>query len=406
MIDFLTSNWLPNLLGLIGGILGIWSFVDNYIIRFKPKIYIGTKVIFDTEEKQNFTSLNSIMFSTELCNHRKKYGVIYDYAVRIYKADEINSDSAIYYASELIDNIPINTKEIANQGLRSFNPIAILPNSNKSVNICFSKVMYRSKMSINTYSNYYLEAYYQKEPKGKWNFIDKLYLYNTTELGKIPEKFISFSVLNNSTTKEKLKEEIKTQKTNLYTGASEKTLKLFFGRLKYRLILRPFKFILDTFKAIPFYLKMLKLWFLDKYIKLPIIKKYGKKVEQASIQFGDKENRKVTERVFNEIFEEFKNISEKMNLGANDKAITTVKLEKGQIIISRFKLSIKLYIAGDLNIRVQELNSSAGSKLSYSLNLKSGLWNKNFWYLENYGFIKPKSFVVKVLDAFIIHSSY
>ncbi len=63
-------------------------------------------------------------------------------------------------------------------------------------------------------------------------------------------------------------------------------------------------------------------------------------------------------------------------------------------------------MAGDLNIQVQELNSSTGSRPSYSLNLKRWLWNRNYWYLENYGFIKPKSFVVKVLDAFVIHSSY
>ena len=266
--------------------------------------------------------------------------------------------------------------------------------------------MHRSKMTINTLSSYYLEAYYQKDPKGKWTFIDKLYLYNTTELGKTPGRFISFSVLNKSTTKEKLKETIRTQKTNMYGGASEKTLRLFFGRIKYKFFLRPIKYISDTFKAIPFYLKIFKLWLLDKYIKVPIIKKYGKKIQRGSVQIGDKENRKVTESVFINIFEEFKKISDEMNLGANENAITTVKLEKGQIIISRFKLSVKLYIAGDLNIRVQELNSFAGSRLSYSLDLKRGLWNKNFWYLENYGFIKPKSFVVKVLDAFVIHSSY
>jgi len=406
MTEFLTSNWLPNILGLIGGILGIWSFVDNYIIRFKPKIYIATKVIFDTEELHNFTRLKSIIFSSELCNHRKKYGVVYDFAVRIYKSDEINSDSAIYYASEIIDKIPLNTEEIENQELQSYNPITILPNSNKSVNICFSEVPHRSTLIVNKSANYYLEAYYQKEPKGKWNYIDKLYLYNKTELGKVPGKFISFTVLNKDITKEKLKENIKIQKTNMYEGASKKTLHLFFSRLKYRLFFKPIKYIVDTFKAVPFYLNILRLWFLDKYIKIPIIQKYGKKIERVSVTFGDKENRKITEKIFKDIYDNFKSISDKMNLNATENAMTAVTLDKGQIIISRYKLSVKIYIAGDSSIYVQELNSINGSRLTYSLDLKRGLWNKNFWYLKNYGFIKPKSFVVKVLDAFIIHSSY
>lgn len=404
--NFLSQNWITNLFGLLGGLLGLYTFIDSYLVSFKPKIYIGTGVVIEAIEKNGHTSLSSIICSLEICNHRKKYGVIYDFAIRIYNADKINSDKVIHYATEIVDKIPVNVQELQNQNYELFKPITVLPDTNKSVNFVLSEVLYRSKMSFNPTGSYYIEVYYQKKPNGKWYFIDKLFLFNNGNLDSESQKYILFSVLNNDKTRDRLKEKVKIQTTSLYTGASQKVISRKTKRYYYKFIITPYSIIKDTLNAIPFYLNILYNLLVDKFIKLPIIKKYGKTIEKVNIKFGSPESKPVTVATFEKIFIEFEKLATQINEDANEEAEVKVKRDKERIIISRYKLSISIYISGDRSIRVQEQISFKGSRLTYNIELRKKIWNKEYWHLENYGFISIKSFVVKVMDAFIVHSNY
>jgi len=406
LIQFLKQGWLPNLLGLVGGLVGLWTFIDSYLIKFRPKIFFGTKVIIETATVHDSQQLSSIFCSLELCNHRKKYGVIYDFAIRIYKADEINSDRAIYYASEVIETIPVNIGDIDKQKLHAYSPITVLPNSNKSINLVLSEVLYRSKMQISPFCSYFIEIYYQKKPKGKWYFIDKLYLYNKGQLETGNERYIQFTVLNYDTTREKLNRNVRTQKTNLYEGASQKFLSKRYEQYLYKFIKKPYYRIIDLFISIPFYAKFIVNNLIDKLIKIPIINRYGKTIEKTNIRFGSPELKPITIESFENIYLLLQKHSKQINLGAKKEAEIIVKKQDGQIIISRYKLALKFYISGDSYIQVQDAYSAKASRLSYRIQLKNKIWNKKFWYLDNYGFITIKSFVVRVLDAFVIHSNY
>lgn len=400
------QGWFANLIGLVGGFLGLFTFIDSYLINFKPKIYIGTRIVIEAIEEKNFTRLNSIICSLELCNHRKKYGVIYDFAIRIYNADQINSDSSIYYASEIVDKIPVDVQLLQNQDYEVFNPVTVLPESNTSVNFVMAEVLHRSKMNFNNTKSYYAEVYYQKKPKGKWYFVDKLYLFNKGQFDLTSKKYVSFTVLNSDTTREKLKHKVKTQKTSLYTGAFHKTIELAKSRYIYKFIKYPYYRVLDTLIAVPFFLNIAANYLIDKFIKLPLIKKSGRNVQKLNIKFGSPELKPMTISAFDKIFTELQKITNEINISATpDAQITLVKNDR-QIIMSRYKLSIKFYLPGDTSIYVQELNVSHGSRLTYNLSLKNKIWNKKYWHLENYGFITVKSFCVRVLDAFIIHSNY
>jgi hypothetical protein len=404
--DFLSENWIPNLFGLIGGLLGLYTFIDSYLVTFKPKIYIGTSVVADTVVENNYTRLNSIICSLELCNHRKRYGVIYDFAVRVYRADEINSDKAIYYASEIVDRIPINVQDLQKQNYELFKPITVLPESNNSVNFVMSDILHRSKMDFNSSSSYYIEVYYQKKPDGKWYYIDKLYLFNKGQYDLKSEKYILFSVLNNDTTRDKLKEKVKLQKTSLYTGASQKFISYKKSQYVYRFIKYPYYRVKDALITLPFYANFAYNSIIDKFVKIPIIKRYGKNIEKGNIRFGSPESKPITEAAFEKIFIELDKLVKQINDGAKKEAEITIKKDNGQIVLSRYKLSIIFYKAGDRSIYVQEQNAFKGSRLRYNIDLRNKIWNKEYWHLENYGFITIKSFVVKVLDAFVIHSNY
>ena len=404
--DFLKQGWLPNLLGLTGGLLGLWTFIDSYIIKFKPKIYFGTRVFFDTIKDTKHTRLQAIICSLEFCNHRKKYGVIYDFAIRIYNADEINSKSAVYYATELVDKVPIHIKDLEIQDKRIFNPITVLPNSNQSVNLILSENINGYKMVLTQIGNCYIELYYQKEPDGKWYFIDKMHLYSKDQYNHIEDKYIDLSILKNDSTRKKLDGMLRLQKTNLYTGASQKHLKNKIRHCLYKFIKIPFYRIKDVLVSIPFYSSFLINTIWDKFVKIPIIKKYGIKIEKPNIKIGSPELKPITNIAFAQILNELQNFANQINKNANHEARIIIKQMDNKIILQRYRLSINFYISGDSSIQVNELNAVLNSRLSFSIKLRNGLWNKKYWYLNNYGFISIKSFVVRVLDAFIIHSNY
>jgi hypothetical protein len=407
IIDFLKSPKLPQLVGLIGGLAGIYAFIDNYIIKFKPRIFVGTRLIIHfTEETKTFPTaiINSIICSMEVCNHRKKYGVIYDFAVRIYNTDAINPESQVYYASQTANKIPIKVEDLEKQEFLSFSPVTILPSSSKSINLIFSEVRF-SKMRNRKAESFYLECYYQMEPAGKWHFIDKLFLYNEAHLEQIKEPYQQYTALDNSISREKLDKTIRPQKTSLFSGITHRYLHYKILSVYRIYIIASLRRCADFFIALPFYLHLLKDYLFDRFIRIPIMKRYGKNVLSLKIKVNNPELRPVTEAVLEEIYQYISIFAAEINKDAAKEVVIKVEKEGGEIVISRYRLSIKIYVSGDTSIRVQEQNAFSGSKLTYDLSLKSAIWNQKYWHLKNYGFISIKSFAIRLLDALIMHSN-
>jgi len=404
--DWLEQNWIPNLLGLLGGLLGLWTFVDNYFIAFKPKIYIGTRVVLEMIKDKGALGVNSLICSFELCNHRKKYGVVYDLAVRIYHDDAINAKPTIFYASQLIEKVPVNIDDLDEQPKEIFNPITVLPSSNRSVNVVLSDLTFNSNATISMYSSYFFEAYFQKEPKGKWYLIDTLYLFDEFAGESIDSKYRPFLALESDTTREKIKKSLRPQKISVYKGSYHKQLELFLQRISYRYLQNPIDRVKDIFLTIPFYTQRGFDWFFDKKIRLPIITRYAKKLEEMpKVRINSPELKPITEKAYEKIYDLLVIHIEEINKDASLNAkLSLSRDEDNQIVLSRNSLGIKFYISGGDSIIVQQ--NSKESSLNYRLRLKTALWNRKYWYLENFRFITLESFVLRVLDAFIFRSNF
>jgi hypothetical protein len=312
----------------------------------------------------------------------------------------------IYYVSEIIESIPVDIDEIEKQKLTSFTPISILPSSNRSINLILGEVLYNSKMDINSNDAYYMEAFYQKNPKGKWTFIDKFLLYNKGYLKPETKKNILFAVVDYDSTRQKLVDSVPHQETDLYQGAFSKNVEINIKKYSYQFFKYPLLRIRDIFISILFYPNLFKNYILNKFIRIPFIVKYGKKLQKLKVTIGTPELRKDTEKAFEQITKYAQEIINQTNIGAVANAYITVKIENHSFTISRYRLSIKFYIAGDTRIIVQDEKNYSRSKLTYNIELKKYIWNKNYWYLKNFGFISLESFVVKVMDAFILHSNF
>lgn len=409
-LKFLSESWVGNLLGIIGGSLGLWTFIDNYILRFNPKIFIGSKAVFLMVKKSSSTdrfSIESIILSIEVANQRNKYGLIHDYAVRVYKSNSINPAEAIYFASEKWESLISDIKSMNNIKKELFSPISVLPKSHRSLNIAFSELLYHSAVSINKDDIFYLELYYQKTPKNKWNYVGTFYLYNEAESTNETNKLLfTYTLFEWQRSRDKIKSILKPAKTSLYMGSTHKFLKLFFKRLYWQILSRQFYRLRDALLLIPYLIIILLNWLFDHTIRVHILRKKGKELDKLKIDFGEPEKKPITQKSFNKIDNTLKMEIQKINSNAEKSAIIKYERENDQILMTRNDMVIKIYRSGDSNIIAHQQDIFLNSRLKFEMKLKVNNLGFHYWYQSNYGITTSKSFALKILDAFLLHSCY
>lgn len=400
LTSIFTANNIIKGLSIIGGFLGIWSFIDNYLIRFKPKIFVGTKVVSETIEEKNKIVLNSIICNFEIANHRKKYGIINDFAVRVYRNDQINPKKVIYYSSEFIEKIPQKIQNIDHQERVIFSPINILPNSSKSITLVLSDQLLNSELDFYQGNTYYLEFYYQLTPKSKWKFIDKLYIYNKRdEIIPKNEKYTLFTAINYDKSRESIGKYLINSSASLYESAAKRHIINLFKKYKLAYILKPLNILRDFIIFIPHYISIIANKLINKFIKIPLIRAYAQNNYALKIKFGSPELRPKTEKDFKIIKQRLNEIISKINLKLESENLIELKeTSEDKCLIYRNRKTLELFMSGDTSIEVK------GAGLNYRLNLKQGIWNKNLWFLENQGFIQLDSFSLKIIDYLVLHS--
>jgi hypothetical protein len=407
---FLTEKWLPNLVGLIGGTLGSWSFIDNYVLKFKPNIYIGSQVFFRLKknERTSRTEIDAILLSIEICNYRKKYGLIHDFAIKVYRSDEINPEVHIYYSSERASLFLKKDDNLEAIDGKPFNPVAILPNSNTSASLVVGRVNF-SKMDVNSQANYSIEAYYKIKPDGKWRLSGKLNLYNVTAsenyiAGKVnvANDLLVFTQLDYEAERE-LHSVNGSAVTSIYRGAYHRQKDFFIRLLRVR-IYKPIAYIKDFFKNAFITFDVIQTLAVDKVLRLPAIKKYAIEKPRLNITVGNPKLSPITDSTLDILYSELEKIAAPINTHSKKEYhITLSKKGKGTFIISRYHMALTVYKSGDTSIRVQEENSSYGSKVRYNFLLKQGLLKKQYWYLENRGYMSVESFAIRIIDFLMLH---
>lgn len=411
-LKILNEKWLPNLIGLVGGTLGAYAFVDNYLLKFKPKIYMSTQVLFKQKEtKLNRKELDNIVLTLEIANRRKKYGLIYDLAVRIYKTDEINPDTLIYYSSEIAAELIFDGDQVTINDIKPFTPISVLPNSSKSAVLLFGDVVNRSKViDVNSYANFYVELFYQCKPKGKWRFVDKIFLYNLSERNRLEKREVDantiyFTSLNYDNSRTKIEKTKKSPTTTIYTGAFHREKIAKYYRITYTLR-KPFLYIFAIFQGPFIYVKLFINKITDKVIRIPILKKYSKSSQQPKIIFGNKDLKPFTIAAISELHEILSELADAINKGIDESRTVKVnEIQQQSFVISCYHMSLKIYMSSDTSIRVQEVNAQYGSKIRFNYMLKENILKQRTWQLEKVGYMSTRSFAIKILDFLVLYYS-
>jgi len=410
LLKLLGETWFGNFLGLVGGVLGIWSFIDLYILKFKPRVVLGNKVVF-LAKKQNWQpknnlSLSSIILSLDIGNHRNKYGYIHDFAVRIFQSNALNPDHAMYFITNILEKLPLTINDLKSNNNIQYTPLNMLPKTSRILNLEYSDLRNRSNMTIDYEQEFALEIYYQKWPNSKWQHIGKysLYLQNAL-IDDVGTSHLLYSVLDWNVSRDKIFEKLLSTRSCLYSGLSQKYLLRFFNLWKIKIFVMPFIQLKDVILCI--FISIIKsiAWVYDSCIRSIIIRIKGVRLQDINISEANRDKKQETIRAFNEICTITEKMINKINTKADKNAIITVEKEMQSITITRPKLSLKIYVSGNTSIYTADLNTLT-PRLSYNLTLKQTSIGYSYWELDGYGPLTIKSFVLRILDAFLLHSCY
>lgn len=264
ILNFFTEKWIGNIIAIVGvlvafvgGLLSLLTFINSYLLAFKPRMFLGSKSFVLAKEEQHLLGkgviINSIVCSLEIGNHRCKYGSILDFAVRVYRADAINPDQAVYFVSTLWSKLPFSIQDTINCDKNLFSPLNILPKSERLLHLEFSELLNRSSMIIDSDAPLYLELYYQIGPKHDWTFLRTYYMY-AQDVDKLNGNLmIKYTIIESNITRDTISKTLITPKSSLYKGTSQKYIKLTLSRLSYHLFVRPVYWVRDLALSISYF---------------------------------------------------------------------------------------------------------------------------------------------------------
>ena len=389
---------------MIGGFLGFFIFIDNYILKFKPKFNISNRLFFGykTEEKQSSIKVRSLEFvilNIDAINKRNKIGRIDDFAIRVYDSRSTCPSGYILYAENVLDELPSNTAKLDKNESNSFSTVAILGRSNTNLVVEFKPEKYIG-VSLNPEGRLKLDVLYYLPKKG-WKTVGTFtpYYFKGHNDEENPNGIIEYSLLDNSITRADVSKSLKDPKAGIYKGVSGKYLGFYLMKPVWfckRLVTYPLKVIKLTAALLELTVRQIS----SHCVVLPLINLKSKSLPR--MQFGLAKAHLIDDTVLSlkKCRENIETISKKINAKADSKAEITISNSQDGFIIRRGGLDVKFYKSGDGHIRA---NNTGGypHMFTFSMELVEYPFGIRLWKV-NKKIMTVKSACIHVMDSFIL----
>lgn len=391
------------MIGIIGGILGFVTFIDTYILGFKPSFGISNSLLFKIQKEENKKSewIESVYIKIETHNKRNKIGRIDDLAIRLYDTNSTRPQSYMFFAENIMDDLPKEKSTISNVNSNKFSPISILSKSNSKFVIEF-KAQRHSHPAINLDSNLKIDLLFFQSNKG-WFKINTSHLYNYSKYNNQGDSsnIIELSFLDTEIIRDKASKSIKEPQNSFYNGAGWKQFEINISKPIWLLK----KYITLPIKSVSLLIEILKLSIKHAFYKkliLPLLKNSSKSLPRFTIEFIRENLREKTNQALKQCKKTICNIVNEINKTANENAKIEI-IEVGNnnhFCIKRGHLEVQLYKSGDGHINIDDTQGFP-KKFTYALELKEFPFNIKLWYLNN-KIMSLDSACIQIIDSFIL----
>ncbi len=395
---------LSSIVGVIGGFLGFFVFIDNYMLKFKPRLNISNRLFFryKTEEKNpaiQGRSLESVVLKIEAINRRNKIGRIDDFAIRIYDSRATFPFGYMLYAENVFEQLPCKASYFEKGEFSSFSPASILGRSTKNIVVEFKPEKYIGT-TLNTDGNLKLDLLYYLPKKG-WKTSGSFmpYYFKGHNEQENPNGVIEYSLLDNSITRKEAANSLKSPKVGIYKGISGKYIGFYL--MKPVWVIRNIAiYPLKVFKLIGALVEALFRHIASYCVILPLINFKSKKLPRMQFLPARAHLIKDTEAALKKCRHNIDKIAKKINAKADSKAQITIRDENSSFIIQRGNLEVLFYKSGDGHIRANDTGRYP-QMFTFSLELVEYPFGLRLWKVNN-KIMTIRSACIHVMDSFIL----
>lgn len=162
---------ISSIIGIAGGILGLYSFIDNYLLLFRPIIRPASLFYLAYRRNakitnENIYQLQSIICKLDIFNHRNKLGKLEDFSIDIFNRSELTPEIYTLFPTFDLESFPLNPQESLSCKKTAFTPKSIIQKSNKELSVEFCPEKY-STINLNPAENLCITLRY-RQFKNRW----------------------------------------------------------------------------------------------------------------------------------------------------------------------------------------------------------------------------------------------
>lgn len=396
-----TLKIVSSIIGMIGGVLGVFVFIDNYILKFKPKFNISNKLYFKffEQKQERFVrgrDVESVTIKIELINERNRLGRIDDFAVRLYDSRSTSPSSFMMYPENVYDHFSSDGIKDAS----SFSPISVLGRSHTNLILEFKPTKNLSSLIVPD-SIIKMDLLYFQQKSG-WKKIDSFSPHYFETYDKNSNGTMEFSLLDSAVRRKGAEDVLKRPKVGIYKGISGKYLGYYLLK-PYYWLKKVASYLLSILELVQSLFMMLARDFLNGFIVLPMIKAKSKALPRINFRSARSHLISDTDDALIKCKKYLKGMIESINSKAESEAkVTIVDRVGSEFSIMRGKLEVKLYKGGDGYIGISDTGGFP-SVFTFRMEIVELPFGVKLWKFDG-KYMSLRSACIKILDSFILLS--
>jgi hypothetical protein len=189
----------------IGAFLGVLTFINQFVVSFKPRIFINNYFRISYFENKKL-EIESIVVCLTISNSKNAYGIIDDISIGIHETNVVQPRYKFMFPEGISTD---------NQDYKAFSPIILSPKSHSTVFIRFKNSKYEHTILGSDQFNFDIFCKYPHKRKWVKNASMHLYKYDDEPSAERNYKLINFDIEREPLRKSKLKPEANTYKGNI-----------------------------------------------------------------------------------------------------------------------------------------------------------------------------------------------
>lgn len=367
----------------IGAILGFLTFINQYLIVFKPKIFINNflKIVLNNNNNNGTIEIENLILNLSISNSKNSFGVIEDISVGIYQTNEVRPKYNYVFPIGISEN---------NNDYNTFSPIVLVPKSFKNVFIKFGSKFFEHCFIRNYEISFDIFCKYQNIKK--WKKVERIHLYcfkdNQTDE-------MIYKILNFDISRDTLKKSNNNPFTDFYKGNFGKWL--YFFKFNAIFILKsPFRITKDSLKTLFYLVKIILSNLIGKIIIEPIIINESNKFSTIKVEIVEADLYTIKS------ITKIAKIIKKKTLNKKIKNKINFKFENNKIYLSRNNYDIEIFPQGKSSIVTK--SSNIERNVNFEFQYQRNVFGFKYWTIEK-KLISKYRLSLKIFDYFCMFSS-